>query len=151
MIWVQEKISEDLNNIYPHGIDILGSIDTIPYDKALKITAYLWEGCFQSTNELWIYICSGLLYRIPEKWITENVENILSVIEINWEDDFEYYNLFPVFYHIPEIADKVYEYALKKIPESPVKDEWAVDIRKSIGNREFYKMFSAEFKRLYEE
>lgn len=151
MVWVQEKINEDLNNIYPQSIDMLRNIDAIPYDKALKITAYLWEGCFHSTNVWWIYLCSGLLYRIPEKWITENIENILPVIEINWEDDFEYYNLFPVFYHIPEIADKVFEYALKKIPESPVKDEWKVDIRENIGSREFYEMFSAEFKQLYEE
>lgn len=151
MVWVQERINKDLNNIYPQSIDILKNIDTIPHDKALRITAYLWEGCFQSTNELWIYLCGGLLYRLPEKWILANIENILSVIEINWEDDFEYYNLFPVFYHIPEIADKVFEYALKKIPESAVKDEWAVDIRESIGSREYYKIFSDGFNRIYEE
>lgn len=151
MVWVQEKINEDLNNIYPQSIDMLRNIDAIPYDKALRIAAYLWEGCFHSTNELWIYLCSGLLYRIPEKWITENIENILPVIDIDWEDDFEYYNLFPVFYHIPEIADKVFEYALKKVPESPVKNEWKADIRENIGSRKFYKIFSAGFKRLYEE
>lgn len=89
-MWIQKKIREDLDNLYPNCLSRLCRIETIPHEKAIKIVSYLWEGCFQSSNDIWIIVCSGLLYKIPVKWIDENMREIIDIINIDWNNDFDF-------------------------------------------------------------
>lgn len=148
-MWITEKIKNDLENIYPQCLNILDCIDIIPHEKAVKIVSYLCEGCFESTNDIWIIICSRLLYQIPEKWIEENIQEILSILNIHWNDDFEFYNLCAIFQHIPNIIEQIIDYSKTKIPEDKSK-EWISDICENIGNKEHYQLIFKFFKDINE-
>ncbi|HOJ77724.1 MAG TPA: hypothetical protein PLZ08_09645 [Bacillota bacterium] len=68
-MWIHDQIKKDLEAIYPGSIKKLGDIKNIPKKKALLLTAYLWENCFDSANEIWVISCRGLIWQIPIDWI----------------------------------------------------------------------------------
>lgn len=147
IMWIIEKIKSDLNNIYPQCIDILTCIDKVPHEKAIKIASYLCEGCFESSNDTWIVVCSRLLYQIPEKWIEDNIQEILDITNINWNDDFEYYNLCAIFRHIPNVIEQIIDYSKTKIPVNS-SEEWISDVRENIGDTEHYKLIFKLFENI---
>lgn len=146
-IWIIERIKSDLEKIYPQCLDILSCIDTIPHEKAVEIASYLCEGCFESSSDIWIVVCSRLLYQIPESWIGDNINEILSSTNINWNDDFEYYNLCSIFHHIPDIIEKIIDYSKTKIPKDK-SNEWISDVSESIGDTEHYELILKLFENI---
>lgn len=144
-MWIQKRIREDLDHIHPHCIKKLCCIDSMPHKKAIKIAAYLWEGCFESSNDIWIVSCSGLLYEMPEKWLEKNVQEILETINIDWSDEFEYYNLCAVFRHIPGMMEQILKYAELRIPADN-RSELINDVKELIGDKKHYERILKEFE-----
>ena len=124
-------------------------IDTLPHEKAICIAAYLWKGCFQSTNDVWITICSGLLHEIPTEWLRLHIMEILDSATVDWNDDFEFYNLCAAFYHVPEILEQILAYAERKNPENHAA-EWISDVREMAGTQTRYRKMLQNYERILE-
>lgn len=146
-MWVWEKIREDLERISPQCLGALHQLDALPQEKAVSVAAYLWEGCFQSSNCLWVVLCGGLLYRIPQDWLAAHILEILERTNVDWQDGFEFYNLCAAFYHAPDILAQILEYAKEKIPPERT-EEWISDMEERAGSREHSKSILEEFERL---
>ena len=146
-MWVLETIRENLERISPQCPGCLRRIDELPHEKAVRIAAYLWEGCFQSTNDVWITVCNGLLYEIPLEWFQAHVMEVLDSAAVNWNDDFEFYNLCAVFYHAPEVLVQVLDCAGQRIPEDHA-DEWLSDAREMMGTWEHFQMITENYERI---
>ena len=144
-MWIQEKIREDLENIEPRWLDKLSRMDALPLEKAVRIAAYLWEGCFQSSNDAWIILCGGLLYKIPPEWLETHIRQVLDRIRIDWNDSFEFYNLCAAVCHMPDVLKTVLAYAEKKITAEHAQ-EWIPDMREMAGNQERRKLVLEHFE-----
>lgn len=132
-MWIHDKIKKDLEDIYPGSIKKLNDIKNIPYEKALLLTAYLWENCFVTTNDICVISCRGLLWQIAKDWIELNVEEILVHVKIDWSDDFEYSNMCAVFAHVPTILKILIDIGRKKGATSAVL-EFANDFEEYLPN-----------------
>ena len=113
-MWIHDEIKKDLEDIYSGSIKKLNNIKSIPYEKALLLTAYLWENSFITANDIWVISCRGLLWQIPKDWIEINVEKILEHVNVDWSDDFEYSNMCAVFLHVPTILKILIDIGRKK-------------------------------------
>jgi hypothetical protein len=136
-MWIHDKIKKDLEDIYPGSIKKLNNIKSIPYEKAILLTAYLWESCFVTTNDIWVISCRGLLWQIPNDWIEINVEEILQHVKIDWSDDFEYSNMCAVFVHMPTILKILIDIGKKKATTSAVL-EFVNDFEEYLPNGDSY-------------
>ncbi|WP_242859901.1 hypothetical protein [Clostridium drakei] len=136
-MWIHDKIKKDLEDIYPGSIKKLNNIKSIPYEKAILLTAYLWENCFSTDNDIWVVSSRGLLWQIPNDWIETNVEKILQHIKIDWSDDFQYSNMCAVFFHIPSILKILIDIARKKVINSAVL-EFVNDFEEYLPNGDMH-------------
>ena len=146
-MWIQKKIREDLENIEPQCLSKLRRINALPQEKAVRIAAYLWEGCFQSSNDIWVTLCGGLLYMLPPEWLEAHVTEVLDRLEIDWHDEFEFYNLCPAFYHLPGALTQILAYAEGRIPKASA-GEWLSDMREMMGSRKHFRQVTQYFEQM---
>ena len=146
-MWIQKKIQEDLENIEPQCLGKLRRVDALPLEKAVRIAAYLWEGCFQSSNDVWVVLCGGLLYMLPAEWLEAHIGEILDCLEVDWSDEFEFCNLCAAFYHLPDILRQILAYAEKRIPEANAGG-WISDMRERMGSQEHFRQMMKYFEEM---
>lgn len=98
-----EIIQKDINHIDKNALTYLTEPEKLPHQHSLQIASYLWEGSCTTTNDIWYTLCRGLLYQIPLHWLKTHCEQILQMMDVDWQDDFVYHQVRATFAHQPNI------------------------------------------------
>lgn len=142
-MYAWEMIQKEILKINTNGMQYLTNIEKLPHEHALQIAAYLWECCCTTDNDFWYTIARGLLWNIPLHWTQHYTTQILQIMDVNWQDDFEYNNACVVFAHQPEILQILIDWG-KQNGMTEDATEW-----EKIGcQTKYFTQTMAEFERL---
>ncbi len=114
--WVYQSIRQSVERLYAGGFEQLSQLDQLPTEIALQIAATLLEGCYNSTNTLWIQLCRWKFWQIPRDWLLKQLPALFSVLRIDWADEYETGNLLVVFQQDELLLKAVYWYAKEQCP-----------------------------------
>ncbi len=98
-----EIIQKDIRRIDKNALAYLTKIEKLPHQHGLQVAAYLWEGSCTTTNDIWYTLCRGLLWKIPLHWLKTYCEQILQIMDVDWQDDFIYHQACATFAHQTDI------------------------------------------------